>query len=248
MTKECVDEYLAKNEKIAQDIKRIAERYLISDFVKVTKPIQEYLQDNEYMKVERINGCLCNIRKRHLRLDMDSVESRLMKEYLEYIMNILTTKEDIDKVFYIVAYHYLTMLKQLGYQLTSAKEAPFPFWGNEMSPLAKKNYKCLQEIMDGRLDYVISYFSEEDLQLYNNAYRECGDSYHATKHFSLIEHIVGFVQVVDKYNFDYELTKVLDVFVLNYRAIFTNKRLHMYMYKEEREEVVRELVDMEVQA
>lgn len=39
MTKECIDDFLAKNESVAQDIKRIAENYLIADFVKTEKVI-----------------------------------------------------------------------------------------------------------------------------------------------------------------------------------------------------------------
>ena len=184
MTKEYVDEFLDKNEKISQDIKRISENYSIADFVKVTEPVREYVQGSKNTKVECISGCICNIRKGQLRLDIDSVESRLMSEYLDYLMNILMVQEEIDKVFYIVGYHYLTMLKQLGYQLTVGKDAPFPFWGKEMSTLAKNNYKNLYEKKEGKLYSIINYFREDDLCFYNNVYRECGYSYHATKHFS----------------------------------------------------------------
>ena len=56
--------------------------------------------------------------------------------------------------------------------------------------------------------------------------------------------MVGFVYVVSRYEFDYEFEKVLDIFVFKYRAIFTNQRLHVYMYREDREKVVSELVDV----
>lgn len=38
VTKESVDEFLAENERIAQNIKRIAENYSMTDFVKVSEP------------------------------------------------------------------------------------------------------------------------------------------------------------------------------------------------------------------
>ena len=38
MTKESVDEFLAENERFAQNIKRIAENYSMADFVKVSEP------------------------------------------------------------------------------------------------------------------------------------------------------------------------------------------------------------------
>ena len=138
------------------------------------------------------------------------------------------------------------MLKQLGYKLTSDynSNAPFPFHGDEMSPLAKSNYKKLYEKMDRELYTVINHFWEEDLIYYNKVYREFGYSHHATKHFSLIENMVGFVHAVSRYEFDYEFEKALNLFVFKYRAIFTNQRLHMYMYREDREKVVNELVDV----
>ena len=244
MTRECVDEFLAENEKIAQAIKRIAENYSVADFVKVAEPVRAYVQDSENKKVDHISGCICNIRKGYLHLDMDSVEGRLTREYLEYLMEILTEKEEIEKVFYIVAYHYLTMLKQLGYQLTAASNAPFYLFGEEMCPLAKKNYKILYEKMEGNLFALVSHLYEDDLLYYNKVYRECGYSHHATKHFSLIENMVGFVHAVNRYEFDYEFEKALDVFIFKYRAIFTNQRLHVYMYREDREKVVSELVDV----
>lgn len=168
----------------------------------------------------------------------------MKNEYLEYLMSILLANEEADKVFYIVAYHYLTMLKQLGFQLTVANNVPFPFIGAEMSPLAKSNYKKLHEKVESNLYTLVSHLYEDDLTYYNKAYRECGYLHHATKHFSLIENMVGFVHAVSRYEFDYEFEKALNLLVFKYRAIFTNQRLHMYMYRENREKIIRELVDV----
>ena len=143
MTKEVIDDFLSENEQLKQRIKRISQNYSISDFVKATEIIRDYMQNKESENVHGIWGCLYNIRKGYLRLDIESVESRLTNEYLGYLREILMSEEDIDKVFYIVAYHYLTLAKHLGYQLTANRNdnALFPFDWDEMSPYAEDNYK-----------------------------------------------------------------------------------------------------------
>lgn len=246
MTKESIDEFLSNNETIAQNIKKISENYSISDFVKVSKIIRDCIQNNTDTKVDMITGCIYNIREGYLRLDNESVENRLTREYLDYLLEILMIKENVDKVFYIVAYHYLALAKHLGYRLTATYNsvAPFPFHGTEMSALARRNYQNLQKTVEDRLFFVFNDFSEEDLKYYNNIYTECGYSYHATKHFSLIENLEGFVPVVSRYAFDYEFVKVLNVFIFKHRAIYTDEQLHVYIYRETKEKVINELVDV----
>lgn len=246
MTKEVIDDFLSENEQLKQRIKRISQNYSISDFVKATEIIRDYIQNKESENVHGIWGCLYNIRKGYLRLDIESVESRLTNEYLEYLREILMSEEDIDKVFYIVAYHYLTLAKQLGYQLTGANnhDAPFSFMGDEMSPFAETNYKKLCKIFDDRLFGIVNYFNKEDLIYYNKVYRELGYTHHATKHFSLIEYLEGFAYVLSSYEFDFEFEKALELFIFRYRAIYTEERLHLYMRREVKDKVISKLVDV----
>jgi hypothetical protein len=154
-------------------------------------------------------------------------------------------KETIDKNFYIVAYHYLTLCKQLGYQLTAANDAPFCFIGEEMSPLAKENYKKYEEISGNRLYRLLPFFTEDDLVYYNTFYRECGYSYHSTKHFSLIEYIMGFDNIVSEYEFDNRFEQMLDLFVFRYKAIYTTEQLITYMCSDVKDKIKKSLVDIE---
>lgn len=246
MRKEDIDEFLSEREQIKQRINRISENYSISDFVKVTEIIRNYLQNKELEKVDCIWGCIYNVRKGYLRLDIESVESRLTKEYLDYLREILMSEEDIDKVFYVVAYHYLTLAKQLGYQLTAANNynAPFSFMGDKMSPLAETNYNKIYKLFDDRLFGIVNLFDKKDLIYYNKVYRELGYTHHATKHFSLIEYLEGFAYVLSSYEFDFEFEKALELFIFRYRAIYTEERLHLYMRREVKDKVISELVDV----
>ena len=234
LKKECVDEFLFEDELMIKSIKRISKNYSIADFVKVSEAISNYLQNSTTTKMESISGCMYNIREGYLMLDGESVERRLTNEYLDYLLDVLMIEREADKVFYIVAYHYLALMKQLGYQLTSANNAraPFPFYGKEMSPLAKTNYINLYEKMEYGLYGIMNRIYEDDLTLYNKVYRKFGNVHHSTKHFSLIENLEGFVRIVNRMEFDYEFEKVLNLFVFKYRAIYTNEKLHSYMYHE----------------
>lgn len=246
MRKEIIDEFFTNNEEIKQRIKRISENYTVSDFVKVTEDVRDYMQNKDASGVDGVYGCIYNVRKGYLRLNIESVESRLTNEYLDYLKDILKANEEIDKAFYIVAYHYLTLTKQLGYVLTATNnsDAPFPFIGEEMSPLGKNNYLNLCEILNGRCFSIVNYIGEDDLKYYNSVYRECGWYYHSTKHFSLIEELEGFVKMVSRCEFDYEFEKVLNLFVFKYRAIYTGERLHSYISREKEEKVISNLVDI----
>lgn len=246
ITKEVIDDFLADNEQIKQNIKRISDNFFLSDFVKVTEEVRDYLQNRDSSTIKCISGCLYNIRKEQFVLDIESVERRLTDEYLDYLFELLKTKENIDKVFYVVAYHYLTLAKHLGYQLTADRNdnARFPFDGDEMSPYAEDNYKKVKEILDDRLFRIFKRFSKDDLIFYNNVYCEFGYSHHATKHFSLIEHLEGFAYVLSAYEFDLEFEKVLELFIFRYRAIYTSERLYLYMRREVKNKVISNLVDV----
>lgn len=246
MRKEIIDDFLSDNKEIKQKIKIISEKYNMSDFVKVTEDARDYLRKVDTASVDGVYGCICNIRKGYMRLDMESVERRLTNEYLDYLIEIIQLDEEIDKVFYIVAYHYLTLTKQMGYQLTGDNnlEAPFIFLGNEMSSRGKRNYSKLGEIYDGSLSGIIDYVTEDDIKYYNKVYREFGYTHHATKHFSLIEDLLGFVKMIGMYKFDYEFEKVLNLFIFEYRAIYTGEMLHLYTSRDKKDKILSNLLDL----
>lgn len=97
------------------------------------------------------------------------------------------------------------------------------------------------------MDYIVffPFFTEKDLVYYNTIYRECGYHHHATKHFSLIKYIVGFDELVSKYEFDFEFEKILDLFVFRYKAIYATDRLSPYMYSDVIEKIKTSLIDIE---
>lgn len=246
MTKEIIDDFLLENEQIKQRIKRISEEYSFSDFVKVSEEVRDCLQNRDSSTIKCISSCLYNIRKGHFRMDIESVERRLTDEYLELLFELLKAEEDVDKVFYVVAYHYLSLVKQLGYQLTADRNdnALFPFDGDEMSPYAENNYKKVQKIFDDRLFKIFKRFSKDDLIFYNTVYREFGYYHHATKHFSLLKYLEGFTDVLTTYQFNFEFEKVLELFIFRYRAIYTSETMHLYMDSEVKNKVISKLVDV----
>ena len=245
MTREEIDAFLLNEKDMDQVIRNIAKKYRITDFVKVTKPINESLKGKILSNDNQIYGCLYNERDDYFLLDGDSVEQRLTRQYMELLYDIIFAKEEIDKIFYIISFHYLTLCKQLGYQLTNGHDAPFYFIGKEMSPLAKDNYKKYKEIYNNRLHTLFPYFNEDDLIFYNRAYRECGYHHHSTKHFSLIEYMVGFDKIIGKYEFDCKFEKMLDLFVFRYKAIYSTDRLRPYMFTDEKEKIKKELMDID---
>ena len=244
MRMEDINVFLKENEEIKQKIERIAKNYTLADFVKVTESVYGYLYEN--VSLDFVSGCICNIRKSHLRLNVESVEQRITNEYLELLMELLKAKDKVDKVFYIVAYHYLSMLKQVGYELTGYNNdrAPFSFIGNELSPHAMREIREMKKLRENVRFDITKSLSEEDLIYYNKVYRDCGYFHHATKHFSLIDEYVGFSYIIGEFYFDQEFEKALKLFIFEYRAIFADERISYYMYQEKIDKIINGLMDL----
>lgn len=140
----------------------------------------------------------------------------------------------------------MTLAKQLGYQLTAYNNdsACFPFEGDKLYPLAEENYKKVHKIFNDNSIRIFRHFSKDDLMFYNKIYRELGYTHHATKHFSLIEYLEGFVYVLSRYEFDYEFEKALELLIFRYRAVYTSERMHLYMRREVKDKVISKLVDV----
>lgn len=239
-----IDECLSKHEELADNIKEISKQYTLADFIKVDKFCEEHFQNNGKDIEKVIQGCMYCERERKLFLDFDKVEGRLAKEYMEFLHDLSVEKGGNDKIFYIVAFHYLMLCKEWRYQLTIASNAPFPFFGNEMTPLAKRTYAQYEDFINDGLHIFVPTIFERDLQYYNTIYRELSYHHHATKHFSLLNRMVGCDVIVDSYKFNHLFKQLLDVFVFRYKAIYTTERLYLHMDGDTQERIVGALVDL----
>ena len=139
------------------------------------------------------------------------------------------------------------MCKQVGFELTETSGAMFPFMGENMSPLAKRNYKKYEKILHDEFVRFIPYFTEDDLIYYNKIYRKYGHDHHAIKHFSLLEYIIGFENSVGKYEFDYAFENVLNLFIFKYKAVFTTDHFSLYPTADEKERIKQAMVEIEEQ-
>ena len=58
MTREDIDRFLSENEDIASSIKSIAEKYKLSDFIKVEENCRAYFVNNEKLGENTLYGCI----------------------------------------------------------------------------------------------------------------------------------------------------------------------------------------------
>jgi len=247
LTKEFIDEILRENEVISASIKKIAKHYSISDFVKATKNVLDYFVNDTELKDGILSGCIYNQRNGYLEMANDSTEIRLVEEYIEFLYELFETKEDTDKVFYIVAYHYLLLGKQVGFNLTIKDCAMFPFWHDEITPLAKSRCNKMKSIVNCELYNIFPKLSEEDLKYYNHFHMITDCYHHATKQFSLIDRYDNFDFIGSRYFFDSKFKDALDLFVFRYKAIYANVMFHDYMQLSVIQQIVDSLADFDSQ-
>jgi len=239
MTKEYIDSILKENEDIANDIKRIAEHYTLSDFVKAPQNVWDHFVKSEFFD-NHIGWYIYDNRNDYLCMYSENTGYRLTSEYANFLRHLLNNYKAVDTVFYIVAYHYLSLGKQLGYDLTGDHYSRFPFFGDKMSPLAQKRYKKLQIIHnDNDLYDTIKSFDEKDLNYYNHFHRIIDCYHHATKYFSLLNYLIHFDSFTKKYEFHRRFEDALDLFIFRYKIIFTDQLIHSYTERE----IIDSLVD-----
>lgn len=243
MRKEEIDEFLEKNKEIGQSIEKIASRYSLADFVRADKPCKDYFENKE-IEVGKITGCLYNERENYLLLEPNSVELRLRNEYMEFLVNLIKEKDENNKVFYIIAYHYLELCKQIGYWLIEANDSPFPFLGDKISPLGKSNYEEYKRLMNKEFCDVIPVIGMNDLEYYHKIFKNCGKHHHSKRYFSLIDYIIPCSYMVSRYDFDDEFERRLDLFVFRYKAIYTTEFLFVYMDRDSKEKVINSLINL----
>lgn len=213
MTKEMIDDFIENNEEIKNRIKKISLKYKINDFILFSEKARDYIKNREETDCECLYGCIYDLREKYLRIDIDSVESRLRNEYMKFLSELLEIDDDIDIVFYIIGYHYLTLCKDIAFKMTIDSSAPFPFLAQEISPLAKKRLEQYNEISYGELHCLFDHFKEKDLVFFNSIFWDLQYHHHSTKHFSLIYYLIDMHIDVNQYSFDDSFSKLLDVFV-----------------------------------
>ncbi len=243
MTKEIIDEFLCNKEDIKNRIKDISKKYTINDFALFSDKTRDYFKNDVKEELYGVYGCLYNLREKILKFDLESYEQRLLNEYMELLIQLLESDEMTDVVYYIIAYHYLSLCEDIAYTLTIDDKSPFPFMEKEISPLAKERLREYKEISHGQLRKLFNHLDEEDLIYFNRIFLELRKHHHATKHFSLINSIINIRIEVGKYDFDYSFVELLNLFIFSYRVIFTEKELFIYMNSETKEKIINGLVE-----
>ena len=247
MTVETIKEFLDKESREAEYITKLSAQYSIDMFVKVDERVKAYIESGGKTSIEGSRGAAgCVIDKLNKRLCLygDTVEHRLTYEYMEYLMDVLLTEESIDKTLYVVAYHYLAVINQQGYQLTVADNAPFSFWGTEMDPRCENQYKAYCDVNFGELHKMVPYIAKEDLLEWNRIFYQYGYENHATKHYSLLEYVVCGEKIIGKYELHCEFETMLNAFLFKYSAMYTAERICQYMPTKMEEEIIDSLVEI----
>lgn len=243
--KESIDSFLIAHKDVAEEIKILAKNYSVSDFIQVTTTCKDYFKGGKRPENRTISGCIYDIRGDNFRLDIESAESRMTCEYLDFVVDAFRDNEIENKVFYIVAYHYLALGKHLGYNLTGRNGAPFTvFEDGAVSPRGKRHLEELQKICEGELYSLVKYLSEADILYYNTFYSSYGYHHHATKHFSLLADLDVFNLMVRKHEFKCQVRYAIDLFVFRHKAIFTTDRLRSYTSGDDIEKIRKNLVNI----
>ncbi len=123
---ETIDEFLCYEKEEANFINQLSPKYYLNDFVMVDNDIKSYLAEKGNSSFGTVYGGLFDYREKQIRFFDDKVVDRLAEEYNDFVWTLLESGEEREKVKYIIAYHYLAMLKQVAFELDlSNKETPF---------------------------------------------------------------------------------------------------------------------------
>lgn len=243
--KQDIDNYLLQHLELRKIIEERSKKYKLSDFVLITEKCRKYFETGEENIDSSINGLIYEFREDYFRIDIESPEQRLSREYIGFIHYILINKEIENKIFYILSYHFLCLGKDFGYKLTANSSSPFPILdGEELTPLAKKRiniWNCddLYIFKD-----LVSFIHEKDVLFFNDFYKNFSNHHHATKHFSLISTLICCPIFVNK-NIFYDVAELLiDSFVFNYKVVFMSESLNIYSTKGERDKVKNSLIPL----
>lgn len=227
MTKAEIESFLKRNADITKRIKRISVKYSLNDFVMVTDKIKDVWQNKT--DLSPVYGCIADVRGKNLLLLSDRSFVRLSQEYMDFIreMIIMDCK---DIVFYIVAYHYLSLCCQLGYRLTAADDAVFPYSSGQMTQYAKDSYEEYTNILLEGLHKLFRRITKYDLDYYNKIYLELERRSRRSGCYSIIGWLLDFDSIIDMYELEDKLKLLLDVFVFRYKVVYADMDLSRYPY------------------
>ena len=119
-----IDEFLYNEKEESVFIKQLSEKYCLNDFVMSDNNIKSFLAKKRESAFRELYWGIFNYREREICFYDDIVENRLAREYSDFAWNLLEDGGDRNKVTYFIAYHYLTMLKQVALILSN-KEVSF---------------------------------------------------------------------------------------------------------------------------
>ena len=227
----------------ADFIKDLSGKYTLNDFIRADIEIKEYLRNKKSELDDTIYGCLFDCKNDSLYLNTDNVEQRLINEYFDFLLE--TIKSHCDAcVYYIIAYHYISFLKQLAFQLTVKSNAPFHALGDVLTPLGEVNYDKYLDVVYGDYHELIPYIKKEDILKFNKVFYTYGYNHHSAKHFSLLEYSLQSEKIYGSYELHNEFEKMLDSFVYRYKSIFTYEKIHVYMPIEAMKKLIDSLVEL----
>ena len=161
--KQDIDDYLLLHPELKEKIEKRSKKYKLSDFVLVTESCKKHFETGKE-NIDIIAGLIYESREDYFRIDVESPEARLSREYLEFMYYILINNEVENKIFYILSYHFLCLGKDYGYKLTDGPSSPFPiFYGKGLTPLAKKRIEIWNSDDLYLFKDLVSYFNEKDV-------------------------------------------------------------------------------------
>lgn len=231
------------NEEDAAFIKKLSGKYALKDFVKVDLDVKEYLRNKQLASKDTIYGCIVDCKNDTLFLNIDSVDQRLIKEYFDFLLDIIKMYGDAS-VQYILAYHYIAFLQQLAFQLSVKPNALFEVCGESLTPVGEHNYDKYIEATFGDYHEFMPYIRKEDILKYSKVFYSYGHNHHAAKHFSLIEYFLQSERIYGSYELNNEFEKMIDSFVYRYKAVFTYEKVFVYMTEETRNRIMDSLVEL----
>lgn len=230
-----IDKYLDSNIDLKNDITKIAEQYVLNDFVYLGEKLEDIKRKDTY-------SYIIDIRKKAVYYPPFGTSiSRLRDEYCELLNTIINDQSVLDKVFYIVAYHVLSIGQQYGYDLTEAHQAQFGLDSDgKLFPDEIAFMDKWDSVHDD--DYYTYYIKQEDIQFFRNILLNY--DYHSanTKHFSLIAEYIRLPRIINNRYFIELANLAIEHYVFHYRIAITTYDLSPFATKEEKNSFIDKII------
>lgn len=243
ITKELIDRVLAKYEDIRKSVSLISRKYEFKDFILLSRRARDYFIEGQSIDIS-INGCLLDNRDKILLDNNDRVAGRLQQEYVSFLAELMRFEDEDNIVFYIIAYHYLLICKEIAYKLSISKSAPFPNEGYKLSKVAADKIKKYRDALHDIGYSGFDFFTEKDLLFYNSIFFELKCHSSATKYYSILDYYLDMRISINRYKFDDAFIQMIDLFIFRYRVVYTDKKLKQCIYDDiDEKEIISELTE-----